>query len=59
MKAGHKGAAAIFAWPLLLALLSVGGLVVGLLGNGWEDMLAWIGLGIPTAAIPWAWSRRR
>lgn len=58
-KAGHKAAPAIFAVPLLLALLSLGGLIVGLLGDGWEDILAWIGLAAPVAAAIWAWQRRR
>lgn len=33
--------------PLVLAALTLAGLVAGLLGDGWFDMLAGIGLGIP------------
>ncbi|MDH0730227.1 DUF4175 domain-containing protein [Pseudomonas sichuanensis] len=35
----------IFAWPALVALLSVVGLFAALLGDGIWDSLAWIGLG--------------
>ena len=59
VKPGHKTAPAIFAVPMVLALLSIVGLVVGLLGDGWEDVLAWIGLAAPVAAALWAWQRRR
>ncbi|TZG24997.1 hypothetical protein [Sphingomonas montanisoli] len=59
LKPGHKTALAIFAVPMLLALLSTIGLIVGLLGDGWEDVLAWIGLAAPVAAAFWAWQRRR
>lgn len=39
----------IWRWPLLLALLSAGGLGAGLVSDGIGDVLAWIGLGIPVA----------
>ncbi|RVT94735.1 hypothetical protein [Sphingomonas crocodyli] len=59
LKPGHKTALAIFAVPMVLAVLSLGGLIVGLLGDGWEDIAAWIGLAAPVAAALWAWQRRR
>lgn len=37
----------IFAWPLLIALLSAIGLFAALLGDGAWDSLAWLGLGAP------------
>ncbi|HEV7311522.1 hypothetical protein [Sphingopyxis sp.] len=49
----------IFAVPLLLALLSVAGLVVALTGDGWRDGAAWIALGIPVLVAGWAMKARR
>ncbi|MNJ51372.1 hypothetical protein D3C77_466740 [compost metagenome] len=37
----------VFAWPLLISLLGATGLFAALLGDGWWDTLAWLGLGIP------------
>jgi len=33
--------------PLLLGLLSLLGLVVALLADGWGDALSWLALGVP------------
>jgi hypothetical protein len=50
----------IFGAPLLLALLSAGGLLSALIGDGLWDVLSWFGLGIPVAVILWfALGRRR
>lgn len=49
----------IFAVPLLLALLSITGLVVALTGDGWRDAAAWIALGIPVLVAGWAMKARR
>ncbi|WP_166366306.1 hypothetical protein [Pseudomonas akapageensis] len=38
----------VFGWPVLIALLGAGGLFAALLGDGWWDALAWIGLVMPT-----------
>ena len=48
-----------FAIPLLLALLSVAGLVVALTGDGWRDAAAWLALGAPVCAVGWAMKTRR
>jgi hypothetical protein len=45
--------------PLLLAIASLAGLVAGLLGEGPWDMVAWLGLAAPLAAITWSWRRPR
>jgi len=58
MKAGRP-LATIFAMPLLLALLSIVGLVAALTGDGWRDALSWAALAGPVAAILWACARRR
>ena len=39
--------------PLVLAALTVLGLVAGLLGDGWLDVLSWVGLGIPALIGCW------
>ncbi|MDB5974160.1 MAG: hypothetical protein JWR07_920 [Nevskia sp.] len=39
----------VFGMPLLLALLSLLGLVSALLGDGAWDALSWLALGIPVA----------
>lgn len=49
----------IFAVPLLLALLSVAGLIVALTGDGWRDGAAWLALGVPVLAVAWAMKARR
>jgi uncharacterized membrane protein len=50
---------AIFAVPLLLALLSIVGLVSALTGDGWRDALSWAGLAAPVIAVGWAMQARR
>ena len=37
----------IFALPLLAAIASLVGLVAALLGDGWLNLLAWLGLAVP------------
>jgi|GEM_PF-408382 len=42
---------AIFAWPLLIGMLSLVGLVIGLTGDGARDLIAWLLLGSTIVAI--------
>ncbi|MGL5995141.1 MAG: hypothetical protein ACRC1I_01240 [Pseudomonas proteolytica] len=37
----------VFGVPLVIGLLSAGGLFAALLGDGVWDSLSWLGLGIP------------
>lgn len=56
----HKSrtASRIFAWPALIALLGALGLFAALLGDGWWDGLAWLGLGLPAwFSIQGLWRR--
>lgn len=55
----RHGLLAIFAVPLLLALVSIAGLVVALTGDGWRDGAAWAALAIPVLAVGWAMRARR
>ena len=50
---------AIFAVPLLLALVSIVGLVVALTGDGWRDAISWVLLALPILAAGWAMRARR
>lgn len=50
---------AIFALPLLLALVSIAGLVVALTGDGLRDAASWAALAIPVFAVGWAMRARR
>ena len=43
----------VFRIPLMLATLTVVGLVAALLGDDWLDVLSWLGLGIPVLACLW------
>lgn len=52
-------AAQVFGAPALLGALSLIGLVVALLGDGWWDAASWLGLAAPVAAVLWALARRR
>jgi hypothetical protein len=52
-----RGAWMIFRWPLLIAVLSGLGLVSALLGDGFYDLLSWLGLAIPLLLIGRVWAR--
>jgi hypothetical protein len=45
--------------PGWMALATFVGLIAGLLGEGGLDALAWLGLGVPLAAIGLALARRQ
>ena len=47
MKRKASSLRAVFGMPALIALLGAAGLFAALLGDGWWDALAWIGLGLP------------
>lgn len=36
----------IWLWPIILGGLSLLGLVAGLLGDGWLDLISWASLGL-------------
>lgn len=47
-----------FGWPLGIGVASLAGLVLGLTGDGWRDLAAWLLLGIAPAIVLAAWLRR-
>ena len=48
-----------FILPGLIAALGLTGLFAALLGDGWWDVIAWCGLGLPAALGIWPLLRRR
>ncbi len=48
-----------FLLPSLLAVLGGAGLITALLGDGWWDALAWLGLGLPAVLGCWPLLVRR
>lgn len=51
--------AAIWAWPIAVALVSTAGLIAALVGDGPLDVVSWLGLGVPVAVSVWFWTRRQ
>lgn len=51
--------AVIFGIPVLVALITIVGLVVALLDNGWLDVISWNALLVPLTVIVWALRFRR
>lgn len=47
-----------FMLPTLIAVLGFAGLFAALLGDGWWDVAAWLGLGLPALLSVWALPRR-
>ncbi len=45
--------------PMLIAALSLIGLVSALTGDGMRDVLSWLTLGVPVAVVGWAMRARR
>ena len=43
----------IWGMPVMLGILSVIGLVSGLLGDGGWDVLSWVALSLPIVVIVW------
>ena len=48
----------VFGIPLAIGLIGAAGLFAALLGDGWWDALAWVGLGIPAVLGGWGLVRR-
>ena len=43
-----------WALPVLLAVLTLAGLVMALSGDAWRDAFSWIALAAPVGATGWA-----
>lgn len=49
---------AIFALPLVLAAVTIVGLVSALLGDGVFDIVSWVALAVPLLPVAWAFRSR-
>lgn len=45
--------------PIIIALLSLIGLVSALTGDGLPDIIAWLALAVPVLAVGWAMRAKR
>lgn len=54
-----RGLWKIFRWPLLMALLSLLGLLSALIGDELYDLLSWLSLGVPLVLLGVVWVRLR
>lgn len=58
--AGDGSFRRVFGAPLVLAMLSLVGLVAALLGDDIWDVVSWIALGIPVLLVAWySWKPAR
>jgi hypothetical protein len=53
-----QSALRVLAIPVLLACLSLVGLVIGLTGDGWRDAVSSALLLLPLTALAWHWFRK-
>jgi len=54
----RRSALRIWAWPLVLGVLSLSGLLTALVSETWGDFWSWFSLGIPLAVMAWyGWLR--
>lgn len=53
-----QGASRILLLPFIIAAASLAGLIIGLTGEGWRDILSVLLLILPLAVIIRAWLRR-
>ncbi|MCI2809150.1 hypothetical protein [Eoetvoesiella caeni] len=44
--------------PIIVALITLVGLIAALVGDGWHDALSWAALTVPVALIAWKWACR-
>ena len=56
--AGRKSLRDVFAWPLLLAIASLIGLISALIGDDLWDGLSWAMLAAPVLVMMWYGFRR-
>lgn len=59
MKRSPQSLGQVFAVPLVIAVLSLVGLVAALTGDGARNALSWIALAVPVLAVIWAMRFRR
>lgn len=55
----QSGFIKLWGIPLLLAIISLIGLIAALVGDGFLDFISWIGLGYPLVIIVWFLIKRQ
>lgn len=43
--------------PLVVAAITLVGLIAALVGDGWHDTVSWAGLAVPVGLVAWKWGR--
>lgn len=43
----------LWAWPVVLGVLTATALVAALVSDAWGDVWSWFGLGVPVAVMVW------
>lgn len=56
-RTSRQSASTILLWPLVLASLSLAGLLLGLTGDGWRDVVATALLALPLLIFFHRWAR--
>lgn len=59
MKSRDLGLKAVFGVPVIVAILSLFGLIAALIGDGVWDGIGWLTLGVPVGVLVWALIARR
>lgn len=59
MKSRDLGLKAVFGIPLIVAALSLFGLIAALIGDGVWDVIGWLTLGVSVVVLGWALIARR
>lgn len=57
-RAVMSAAVRLWAWPIVLGVLTATGLVSALLSEAWGDLWSWFALGVPVAVMAWYGARR-
>lgn len=55
LRSRGKSVGQVFLIPVLLAVVSLFGLLSALLGDGLFDALSWLALSVPVAVALWYW----
>jgi membrane protein required for beta-lactamase induction len=55
----HRSLGRIFAAPLVIAIVSIAGLISALVGDGWWDAFSWGSLGLPVLLCLYFLGRRQ
>lgn len=58
-KRTHSTMRQMWQTPLIIALITLAGLIAALVGDGWHDALSWSALTVPVGLIAWKWGRQR